>query len=74
MRDSRAASDDLCRSSRCNLYRVSFYWPGRSYAGRLSYCPGKSRRASETTEVQRLDELHGERRMRCDLARAPIRK
>jgi len=42
---SRAASDDLYRSSRCNLYRVSFYRPGRSDAGRLSYCPGKSCRA-----------------------------
>jgi len=55
--DNRAAGDDLCRSSRCNLYRVSFYRPGRGYAGRLSYCPGKSRRASGKTGVQRLAKV-----------------
>lgn len=59
-----AASYDLCRSSRCNLYRVSFYRSGRSYADRLSYCPGRSRRVSGMTWVLRLAELQGGRRIR----------
>lgn len=62
--DSRAASYDLCRSSRCNLYRVSFYRSERSYADRLSYCPGRSRRVSGMTWVRRLAELQGGRRIR----------
>lgn len=39
--DSRAASYDLCRSSRCNLYRVSFYRSGRSYSRPAELLPGQ---------------------------------